>query len=138
MTPRPRSYFWALRVHGFYDLNGLSPFAQQGLEYAEQLAENAAMRAAVPPHKQEPALTPQEIGDVGVSGATVRRLIAQARTELFGSLSDSGIRHRLKADALRRRNAHRLCVVCDHPLPFEARRSRSTCSDACRKRKSRA
>jgi hypothetical protein len=126
---RPISYFWALHA----DLSiPLSDAASDGLGYARQLADDAKLRVEqLLSHDQRfPALTIQELAEVsGVPAATVRRRITLARKELFGELTDSGIRHRLRRKRQLRQQPRRSCQQpgCDNKLPWHSSAARLYC-----------
>jgi hypothetical protein len=67
--------------------------ASKGYEYASQLAEDAVTRSRDPRgHEQlEPLTVEQLAADDRLEPAKITRLIAPARRELFGDLSDAAI-----------------------------------------------
>lgn len=135
MPRRPVSYAWARGASA----HGLSEPAALGLGYAQRLAENARERSrlARSPHRRPFPLTPADIAvDEDVSETTVRRWIAQARLELYGTLSDSGIYYRRKQTEARREREQRACAApdCTNDLPQRATARREYCHPRCRRR----
>jgi hypothetical protein len=75
-------------------LSELSAAAEEGLLYARDLAADACerVRRLFANEQLDPPATIAELADrAGRSPAEVRRLIARARRELFGSISDAAI-----------------------------------------------
>jgi DNA-binding transcriptional ArsR family regulator len=132
---KPRSYAWSLRLsNSDRRYEKLTPKAHRGLEWARELARNARARMiAALEHKPMPAkLTIEDLAERdGVKPATVERAIAQARSEAFGSLSDSGIIYRLNAERRQRALRLRTCdeLRCPNPLPPKATRRRKFCDE---------
>jgi hypothetical protein len=95
MAPRPVSYAWALLTDASaVPLAQLSWQARQGLEYAQQLAEDARERAQQNIRSTTP-YPPRTIADLaqtrGLPAAEARQQISQARRELFGTISLNAI-----------------------------------------------
>jgi hypothetical protein len=89
---------------------------------------------------QGDALTIADIADrEGVSRMLVGRAIAQARRQLFGELSDRGIRARTLVNESRggRTAEARFCAGCGEALPADSRPNRDCCDPTCRKRRQR-
>lgn len=105
---KPVSYAWALHLEAtVVDLDDLGPSADQGLDYAIALAENAQERSRNPRLER---LTLEGLGkEYGVAVATVRARIALARRKLFGNLTDAAITKRVQRQRGRRRQE------CAHP-----------------------
>src|SRR5689334_19299076 len=95
MAPQRRSHAWALLTDASaVPLSELSDQAWEGLGYARRLAEDAKERARqnVRDHEPFPPLTVAELAEAaGKSPATIGRLIARARKELFGDVTDAAI-----------------------------------------------
>jgi hypothetical protein len=108
----------------------LSAAAEDGLAIAEQLADEAWERAQAFPHPLE-----YESTSFDELGARERGYVKKARREMFGTLSDSGIRMRLwrRRRAMRARPA-RECEApgCSGQIPRGAHKGRHFCRDACR------
>jgi hypothetical protein len=137
MRKRSKSYAWALHAHISPRRGRLSDQASAGLEYAELLAEDARTRSQDALrgnyHDTMPPLTLAELAERdGIAVATVERRIRQARHELFGTLSDSGIYYRLR----RKKMEHmtRICEApdCSQKLPPRSTARRRYCGTNCR------
>lgn len=130
---RATSYAWSQHTDASATATAdLSPQAQQGLEYARELADDANWR------KQqllrgEPPAPPQTIEQIaaeeGVSAQEIRRKIATARRELFGPISDSAIYKRLQRQQPRHNREPRTCKQprCNTKLPPQTHASRLYC-----------
>lgn len=146
VAAKRRSYFWArpggrsLDRKSYPAVAGLSTEARQGLRYADALAESARRRRGMNLSGQplEADLTLADLERSSpVSASTIRRRMAQARDELFGSLSDRGIYDRLKRERERGgRPLRRVCAArdCEIPLPETATARRKFHHPACRRR----
>jgi len=104
----PVSYAWALHLEATEaDPYALGPTADQGLDEAIALAENARERA------QNPRVERLTLEDLaarhGVPVATIRARIARARRKLFGNLTDAAITKRVQ------RQKGRRWRHCGHP-----------------------
>lgn len=128
---RPSSYAWARHVRALAVDRRLSAEGWEGLEYAEQLTEAAAYRGEMALRGERvPPMTIDELAvQYGVSAATVRRRIARARQEAFGSLSDAGIYYRLRTQRERKERPARGCQQpgCSTPIPRTAPAHRRYC-----------
>ena len=134
MARRRASYAWALKVPA------ADAGSEDGLGWAQLLATNArawreeALHGGPRPYP----LTPAELAtQVDVSAATIRRRIRQARSDAFGSLSDSGIYYRLaRAKEEAGREAASVCKApdCENLLPRKRTRRREYCHPRCRRR----
>ena len=128
-----RRYRWAESFRpGDAELRRLSPAAKMGLDYAQELAENARERSRGALSGNMPErLSVQEIArEDGRSPVEVYRLIKQARIELFGKdLSDSAIYYRLRRERERGNPARRPCREegCPRALPAGATARRRYC-----------
>ncbi len=118
----------------------LSKGGQEGLEYARSLAEDWPAWRAARMHHQRFTLD-DRIAAVaerysGVTPATIRFRIYQARTDLFGKVTDQAIYQALKRDKEIRNRAPEKChaVGCTNLLPRNRRRTRKYCSETCRVR----
>jgi len=138
MARQPVSYAWARTASA----HGLSDQAVLGLVSAQRLAKTARERSrlARSPGRRPFRLTPADIAiEEDVSETTVRRRIAQARFELWGTLSDSGIYYR-RAQATKREECQereeRPCKApdCTNELPRRATARREYCHARCRRR----
>jgi hypothetical protein len=119
MARQRRSYAWALHTEvADVALTKLTPRARRGLDFACALASDARERTASKPNwKQRPPLTIARIAEQErLSDASVRRLIARARRELFGKISDGAIYKRREA---RRDREQRFCAEegCEEEIP---------------------
>ena len=99
-SARP-SYAWSLHLEvANVASTQLSAEAFAGLDYAEQLAEDAPIRSRMNLPRYAPEFAPLTIAELadqfGVSSSTIRRRIARARRELFGEISDAAIYKRLQ------------------------------------------
>jgi hypothetical protein len=127
---RRRSYAWARHLEASevaYDR--LSPTAREGWEYALELAEDAKRRSLDPHRAKElpPVTIEQLAADEQLPVATISTRIAQARRQLFGSLTDAAIHKRCQR--IRTRTTHRVCAEdgCNQPLPPAAAGNRHYC-----------
>jgi hypothetical protein len=137
--PRSRStsYAWALHAElGQVSPWALSDSARLGLEYAERLARDAPLRSRQALRNQQSYLQPLTVAELAeeeaVSVGVILARIGRARRQLFGSLTDSAIYKRKRAqEALkaRRRAPDRPCAQPDCPqaLPVHARSNRRYC-----------
>jgi hypothetical protein len=94
-----RSYNWALHLDATdIKLIDLSEAARRGYWYAYDLAEDALERSRDPRrHEQQGPLTLAQIaGEEDLEPAHLARLIALARRQLFGHLTDAAIYKRLQ------------------------------------------
>ena len=128
------SYAWTRDVdHSFPGYKRLSADGREGLGWAQELDEAAQARQLAAIGRQNPELATVTIAEIAkdeaVSATTVKRRIAQARLELFGPLSDRGIRDRkARWQQLKDLPAER----CDHEdcekeLPLELGRPKRYC-----------
>jgi hypothetical protein len=136
---RNPSYAWALHTH----VSTAGPFAlseqaEEGLEYAIELARDAGQRSRQalrnqPPPELEPLSIEQLAAETGLPAAVIRARVRRARRELFGQLTDSGIYKRLRRQRqLRdRRRKPRSCqqTGCASTLPVAARSNRRYCDE---------
>jgi hypothetical protein len=139
---RPPSYAWVLHAEMSPHYFELSEAADEGLDYARKLADDADYRRERALRGEVLApLSPAELGERdGLSAQAVAARISQARRQLFGGLSDSGIYYRL---ARRSELAGRPPKRCEGPgcerlLPRAASRARRYCDGTCRVRAYRA
>jgi hypothetical protein len=126
------SYAWALHLEvADVPSESLSAQAQEGLSYADGLAEEAQERSqfAMRGKPLRRPLIDEIVEEEYVSITTVRRRIRQARLELFGTLTDSGIYKRLQRRREREQRRQRWCEQsgCREPLPRQARPNRRYC-----------
>jgi len=93
---RPLSYAWARHAEASPHYGQLSDAAEEGLAYATDLTEDAAFRAERALRGE--LLSPLSLNDLAernrISVQAVSACIRQARRQLFGGLSDSGIYYR--------------------------------------------
>jgi len=93
------SYAWALHLDAT-DVNpdDLTPSARAGLEYAEELAQDAYERSLDPRREQElERLTIEQLAtEENLQPTQIARWIQLARHQLFGDLSDGAIYKRLQ------------------------------------------
>jgi hypothetical protein len=127
--PNGRSYNWALHLDATnVELTTLSPAALKGYWYACQLAEDALDRSRDPRrHEQQDPLTLQQIaGEEDLEPAQLARLIALARRQLFGTLTDAGIYKRLQRQKNRK---PRRCSQpgCTTTIPVTAPANKTYC-----------
>jgi hypothetical protein len=142
--PRKRlpSYAWALHAELSPHSGELSDAADEGLDYARQLADDAVYRRERALLGQ--VLTPLSLAELGerqrLSAQAVAARISQARRQLFGSLSDSGIYYRLARQSELGARPWRRCEApgCERLLPRAASRARRYCDGTCRVRAHRA
>lgn len=138
VTKRRTSYAWALLAERSA-VQELGDDAYAGLGYATLMAEADRARCQVPIRVAE-LLPPMTIGEIAemenVSPTTVRRRIARARQELFGSLSMSGIYDRRRRAARAKSLRGRICAAsdCGNPLPRASTARREFCHPRCRRR----
>ena len=136
------SYAWARHLDASpADPGQLSEAAQQGLEWAEELADNGYERAQNPRYRPE-RLTPEQLAaEEGIPPALLKRRITLARRQLFGKLTDAAITKRAQRQGTRRGRR------CRHPrcrarIPPAAHRNRRYCpthsSGAARTQRHRA
>jgi hypothetical protein len=105
--------------------------SELGLEYARELAEEALRRRADALFEPlPPPLTVREIAERdGIPVSTVRGRIRQARRELWGDLSDSGIYYRMRRTV----STPRVCDWCGKRLPLAATARKRYCKGSrCR------
>lgn len=130
---QPTSYAWAFHARTLGLVGKLSGDAWEGLEFAEKLAEAAAFRAERALAHDEPLpqpLTIEEIADQhSLTPSSVRRRIALAREQIFGGLSDAGIRYRVRERRRRLNQETRACAEpgCPSRIPRTAPRHRRYC-----------
>lgn len=103
-------------------LRRLSKEAREGLDYAYQLAQNAAERKALALEGlAPPPLTIAELArDDDTSATVIHRRLSTLRIELFGKdLSDSACYYRVRRDLEQGDPARRPCAEpgCPRPLP---------------------
>jgi len=134
MARKSRPYAWALLLEAAdKPLAELSERAQDGLDFAWALANDARERSAKnfdwPDH--EPLTVAQLARDHGLSGSSLRRLIARARRELFGPIGDSAIYKRLERNPDRDPNLDQPATChqagCGEQLPLYAHGNRRYC-----------
>jgi hypothetical protein len=139
---RPPSYAWARHASASPHYRQLSDRAEEGLGYAIDLTEDAAFRA-------ERALRGELLPPLSLRGLAKRErisvqavsaCISQARRQLFGGLSDSGIYYRAARQSELSSRPARKCAApgCERLLPRAASSARSYCDGACRVRAHRA
>lgn len=132
---RRPSYAWALLVNQTAERH-LSDTSHEGLQFARRLAEDARRRRTTPIGADGiPPLTIEDVAETeDCSEATVRRRIAQARHELWGTLTMGGIYHRVRAEHALRARGVRNCAAtgCTKQLPPRSTARRRFCSDTCR------
>ena len=127
--PKARSYNWALHLEATdVQLDDLSEAALEGYEYAAELAEDAFERSRDPRrHEQQDPLTLTQLAmEEGLEPAQVARLIALARRQLFGTLTDAAIYKRLQ----RQRNRKARCCAdagCTTRIPVTAPANKTYC-----------
>jgi hypothetical protein len=135
-----KSYAWARHAHISPNRGRLTERAAAGLEYAELLAEDALTRSQNalrndPFDIRMPPLTLDELAARDrITLATAERRIRQARHELFGTLSDSGIYYRLRRKKTQAQRATLICAApsCWQKLPRTATPRRKYCGTRCR------
>jgi hypothetical protein len=132
MSRQRVSYAWALhRELSRVPAGGLSDDAYSGLNYAQELAQEARRRSQRNIVRE--SLAPLTLADIAerqnLAVSTVRRQIKGAREELFGNLSDAAIYKRLQRQRQQRRGTPRLCghPGCEHELGPETHASRRYC-----------
>jgi hypothetical protein len=143
MKERPPSYFWAHRALDSPHYGQLSEHGYEGLEYAEQLADDARYRVGelLSGRRGIPPLSFAELArQHRKRPATIERRVAQARHELFGTRSDNGIRHLIKRRRELQQRRPRACAApgCSRTLPNQATKRKKHCSGNCRVRAHRA
>src|SRR5438046_360142 len=131
MAKRRISYAWALKV---------PPDApsSEGLAWARRLAKQAlkwreeVLGGGPRPY---PYTAAELASELEISATTVRQRIRAARTDLFGSLSDSAIYYRL-AHAREGGREEAICAApdCEKELPPERTSRRAYCHPRCRRR----
>jgi hypothetical protein len=131
---RPRrSYAWALHPEASrLALWQLSDEAQEGLDYARELAEDAELRRKqnIKGGERFAPLTLAELARVRArSPAAINRLIDKARRELFGEIGDSAIYKRLQRQRERPSSQSRPCREpgCEAQLPARAHGNAAYC-----------
>jgi hypothetical protein len=136
------SYAWARHLDASpADPEQLSEAAQQGLEWAQELADNGYERAQNPRYRPD-RLTPEQLAaEEGIPAALLKRRITLARRHFFAHLSDAAITKRVQRQGTRRGRR------CRHPrcrerIPPAAHRNRRYCpthsSGAARTQRHRA
>jgi hypothetical protein len=143
---RPTSYAWARHARTLGLTGRLTEAGSDGLEYADQLADAAAFRAERALAREVvPPLTIQELAaQFGLSASSVRGRIALAREQMFGDLTDAGIRARVRARRSRLGQQARPCAEpdCTRHLARTAPAHRRYCTEhsttAARVRRHRA
>jgi predicted DNA-binding protein YlxM (UPF0122 family) len=139
---RPPSYAWARHAEVSPYYRQLSDAAEEGLAYATRLTEDAAFRAERALRGE--LLSPLSLNELaeqeGISVQAVSACIRQARRQLFGGLSDSGIYYRAARQSELSSRPARQCAAphCERLLPRLASRARTYCDGACRVRACRA
>lgn len=138
MKRRRTSYAWA-RLVDSVAVSRLSDTAYEGLRYAQTIADADLERCRTPIRLDEllPPMTLKDIADVeSVSVTTVRRRIALAREELFGTLSMGAIYYRARRRRQTAALAGRVCAArdCSNRLPNAATSRRKFCHPRCRRR----
>lgn len=138
MPKQRSSYAWALQFkQNDPELARLTPTAQEGIQYARELAEDARERSLLA-LQREPLPKPLSVARIAAEDRTspiaIHTAIKQAKLELFGERSERAIYY-----ALRRRERHadlakRRCSgpACRQLLPLRATVRRRYCSDRCR------
>jgi hypothetical protein len=126
---RSRSYNWALHHDATpVQLDDLSEAAWEGFQYAYELAEDALERSRDPRrHEQQPPLTVEQLANENdLEPAHLARLIALARRQLFGNLTDAAIYKRLQRQQGRkpRRCAQAGCTI---KIPVTAPANKKYC-----------
>ena len=124
-----RSYNWALHPEATpVQLDDLSKAAWEGYEYAHALAEDALERSRDPRrHEQQPPLTVEQLANEhDLQPAQLARLIALARRQLFGNLTDAAIYKRLQRQQGRK---PRRCAQagCTTSIPVTAPANKQYC-----------
>jgi hypothetical protein len=123
------SYSWALHLDASQtDPARLSGEAEEGLEYAAQLANDAKERSQDPTIQQKHGpLTIEQLADeAGLPVAVLQAQIRLARRKLFGALTDAAIAKR----AQRKKDAKaRTCAEsgCRREIPPAAHGNRRYC-----------
>lgn len=139
---RPPSYAWARHAAASPHYRQLSDAAEEGLGYATRLTEDAAFRAERALRGE--LLSPLSLNGLaeqeGISVQAVSACIRQARRQLFGGLSGSGIYYRAARQSELSSRPARTCAApgCEQLLPPLASRARTYCDGACRVRAYRA
>jgi hypothetical protein len=141
-TQRSPSYAWARHPQLSPAFGQLSEETAQGLAWALELTKDAAYRGqrALRGERLAPAGERELAKRKGVSAQVVSARIEQARRELFGELSLSGVYYRLGRWKKTRSRRRRRCAApgCGEMLPRSASRARVYCDGACRVRAHRA
>jgi AraC-like DNA-binding protein len=134
MARRTQSYAWALLPEAAdRPVDDLSERAQEGLAFAEALASDHRRGSAKNMNwREHHPLTVAELArERGLSESRLRRLIAQARRELFGQIGDSAIYKRLERDTDRDPDYDQpeTCHQegCEEELPLYAHGNRRYC-----------
>jgi hypothetical protein len=128
-----RRYGWSLQLaEQDPRVQALSSWANMGLRFARELAEDAAERSLGALRGDLPErLTAQHIArEHRLSPFEVYDMLRRARIELFGKdLSDSAIYYRLRRDREHGIPTERPCAEpgCPRPLPAGASRRRRYC-----------
>jgi hypothetical protein len=139
---RSPSYAWARHAHVSSAYGQLSEAAEQGLEWARELTDDAAYRGKRALRGERlPPISERELAKrKRFSAELVSNRIEQARRELFGGLSLSGIYYRVARQKQLRSRRRRRCAAprCGRFLSSSASRSRRYCDGACRVRAYRA
>jgi hypothetical protein len=139
---RPLSYAWARHAAVSPHCRQLSDAAEEGLGYATELTQDAAFRAERALRGE--LLAPLSLSELAkreqISVQAVSACISQARRQLFGGLSDSGIYYRAARQSELSSRHRRKCAApgCERLLPRAASGARSYCDGACRVRAHRA
>lgn len=127
--PARRSYNWALHLDATdVEIHQLTPAALEGYDYAYELAEDAFDRSRDPRRdQQQDPLTLQQLADeYDVDPAHLARLIALARRQFFGNLTDAAIYKRLQRQQGRKT---RRCAApnCSTTIPVNAPANKKYC-----------
>jgi hypothetical protein len=141
--PNRTSFGWARGVSdGYARSRHLTNEGWEGFAWAQELAQASYDRGqdALRGIERQP-LTVEDVASLAcVSPTTVRRRIATAKTQLFGSLGTSGIYYRLEAFERRKSRRFRKCEApgCDRYLPEASTPRRKYCNPRCKARAHRA
>ena len=129
---RPTSYAWARHAVTLGLTNKLTDAGSAGLDWAEQLADAATYRAErALAHEVVAQLTIKELAAMfNLSPSTVGSQITLARRQMFGNLTDAGIRYRVRAQRRRLGQRARPCAEpsCFALLPRSAPAHRRYCA----------
>ena len=134
MARETHSYAWAgLLEAADVPVDALSANARRGLEFAQTLAWDALERSACKyDWNRRKSLTVAQLARTDrLPESTVRRWIANARYELFGTIGESAIYKRLARDPDLEPATARGCreLGCPNVLPLHAHRNRDYCNE---------